>query len=84
MPRILKFGPNVGYDSLYCGKEMWPAAAYSFIHLSILLSLQGLSFEWYCPRLYVTHWTLCLLFSNTQSFCKRTVKALIRLHKCAV
>ena len=28
VPRILKFGTNVGYDLLYCVKENQPAAAY--------------------------------------------------------
>ena len=28
MPRILKFGTNVGYDMLYCVKENQHAAAY--------------------------------------------------------
>ena len=28
VPRILKFGTNVGYDLLYCVKENQPATAY--------------------------------------------------------
>ena len=28
VPRILKFGTNVGYDLLYCIKENQPATAY--------------------------------------------------------
>ena len=41
MPRILKFGTNVGYDLLYCVKENQHAAAYHFPYLSIFLSLQA-------------------------------------------
>ena len=40
MPRILKFGTNVGYDLLYCVKENQHAAAYHSLYLSIFLSLQ--------------------------------------------
>ena len=40
MPRILKFGTNVGYD-LYCVKENQHAAAYHSPYLSIFLSLQA-------------------------------------------
>ena len=39
VPRILKFGTNVGYD-LYCIKENQHAAAYHSLYLSIFLSLQ--------------------------------------------
>ena len=39
-PRILKFGTNVGYDLLYCGKENLHAAAYHSLDLSMFLSLQ--------------------------------------------
>ena len=43
VPRILKFGTNVGYD-LYCVKENQHVAAYHSLYLSIsfifLLSLQ--------------------------------------------
>ena len=41
MPRILKFGTNVGYDLLYCVKENQHAAAYHSPYLSIFLSLQA-------------------------------------------
>ena len=41
MPRILKFGTNVGYDLLYCVKENQHAAAYHSFYLSIFLSLQA-------------------------------------------
>ena len=40
MPRVLKFGTNVGYDLLYCVKENQHAAAYHS-HLSFFLSLQA-------------------------------------------
>ena len=40
MPRILKFGTDVGYDLLNCVKENQHAAAYHFPCLSIFLSLQ--------------------------------------------
>ena len=40
MPRILKFGTNVGYDLLYCVKENQHAAAYHSPYLSIFLSKQ--------------------------------------------
>ena len=39
VPRILKFGTNVGYDLLYCVKENQPPAAYHTLDLSIFLSL---------------------------------------------
>ena len=41
LPRILKFGTNVGYDLLYCVKENQHAAAYHSPYLSIFLSLQA-------------------------------------------
>ena len=40
VPRILKFGTNVGYDMLYCVKENKHAASNHFLYLSIFLSLQ--------------------------------------------
>ena len=40
VPRILKFGTDVGYD-LYCVKENQHAAAYHSPYLSIFLSLQA-------------------------------------------
>ena len=40
VPRILKFGTNVGYDLLYCVKENQLAAAYQSPYLSIFLSKQ--------------------------------------------
>ena len=40
VPRILKFGTNVGYDLLYCVKENQHAAAYHSLYLFIFLSLQ--------------------------------------------
>ena len=42
-PKILKFGTNIGYDSLYCGKENWPTPVFSSIYLSIFLFLQCVS-----------------------------------------
>ena len=39
VPRILKFGTNVGFD-LYCAKESQHAAAYHSLYLSIFLPLQ--------------------------------------------
>ena len=45
MPRILKFGTNVGYDLLYCVKENQHAVAYHSFHLSIFLSLQIIQFS---------------------------------------
>ena len=41
VPRILKFGANVGNDLLYCVKENQHAAAYHSPYLSIFLSLQA-------------------------------------------
>ena len=41
MPRILKFGTNVGHDLLYCVKENQHCAAYHSPYLSIFLSLQA-------------------------------------------
>ena len=40
VPRILKFGTNVGYDLLYCVKENQHAAVYHSLYLSVFLSLQ--------------------------------------------
>ena len=40
MPRILKFGTNVGYDLLYSVKENQPPPAYHSLYLSIFFSLQ--------------------------------------------
>ena len=40
VPRILKFGTNLGLDLLYCVKENQHAAAYHSLYLSIFLSLQ--------------------------------------------
>ena len=39
VPRILKFGTNIGYNLLYCVKENQHAAAYHSPCLSIFLSL---------------------------------------------
>ena len=41
MPRILKFGTNVGDDLLYCVKENQPPAAHHSFYLPIFLSLQS-------------------------------------------
>ena len=40
MPRILKFGTNVGYDLLYCVKENQHAAAYHSPYSFFFLSKQ--------------------------------------------
>ena len=40
MPRILKFGTNVGYDLLYCVNKNQPPPAYHSLYLSIFLSLK--------------------------------------------
>ena len=40
MPRILKFGSNIGYDKLYCGLKNQPHMAYQSLYLSIFLSFQ--------------------------------------------
>ena len=41
LPRILKFGINIGYDLMYCVKENQPPAAYHSPYLSIFLSFQS-------------------------------------------
>ena len=41
MPRILKYGTNVGYNLLYCVKENQPPHAYHSLCLSIFLSFQA-------------------------------------------
>ena len=38
MPRILKFGTNIGYDKLYCVTKNQPHMAYQSLYLSIFLS----------------------------------------------
>ena len=40
VPRILKFGTNIGYDKLYCVLKNEPHMAYQSLYLSILLSFQ--------------------------------------------
>ena len=40
MPRILKFGTNIGYDKLYCVLKIQPHMAYQSLYLSIFLSFQ--------------------------------------------
>ena len=35
MPRILKFGTNIGYDKLYCVLKNQPHMAYQSLYLSI-------------------------------------------------
>ena len=40
MPRILKFGTNIGYDKLYCVLKNQPHMAYQSLYLSIFLSFQ--------------------------------------------
>ena len=40
MPRILKFGTNIGYDKLYCVIKIQPHTAYQSLYLSIFLSFQ--------------------------------------------
>ena len=37
MPRILKFGTNIGYDKLYCVLKNQPHMAYQSLYLSIFL-----------------------------------------------
>ena len=41
VPRILKFGTNVGYDFLHSVRENQPPDAYHFLYLPIFLSLQS-------------------------------------------
>ena len=38
MPRILKFGTNIGYDKLYCVLKNQPHMAYQSLYLYIFLS----------------------------------------------
>ena len=38
VPRILKFGTNIGYDKLYCVLKNQPHMAYLSLYLSIFLS----------------------------------------------
>ena len=38
IPRILKFGTNIGYDKLYCVLQNQPHMAYQSFYLSIFLS----------------------------------------------
>ena len=38
VPRILKFGTNIGYDKLYCVLKNQPRVAYESLYLSIFLS----------------------------------------------
>ena len=40
MPRILKFGTNIGNDKLYCVTKNQPHMAYQSLYLSIFLSFQ--------------------------------------------
>ena len=40
MPRILKFGTNMGYDKLNCVLKNQPHMAYQSLYLSIFLSFQ--------------------------------------------
>ena len=39
-PRILKFGANIGYDYLYCVREIQHSHAYHSLYLSIFLFLK--------------------------------------------
>ena len=47
MPRILKFGTNVGYDLLYCVKENQHAAAY---------------YSLICPFYFLSKQIFCYIF----------------------
>ena len=77
MPRILKFGTNVGYALLYCVKENQHAAIYYSLYLSIFLSLQNV---------FVTEFSACItarvfkyiLLERGQVYCEKenTVKIL--------
>ena len=40
VPRILKFGTNIGYDKLYCVLKNRPHMAYQSFYSSIFLSFQ--------------------------------------------
>ena len=40
VPRILKFGTNIGYDKLYCVFKNQPHMAYLSLYFSIFLSFQ--------------------------------------------
>ena len=40
VPRILKFGTNMGYNKLHCVSKNQPHMAYQSLYLSIFLSFQ--------------------------------------------
>ena len=44
MPRILKFGTNLGYVKLYCVLENQPSSAYHSLYLIIFLSHKNSSY----------------------------------------
>ena len=44
-PRILKFGTNVGYDLLYCGKKNQPASCSWFFPLCVYFSFSPIKYS---------------------------------------
>ena len=69
VPRILKFGTNVGYDLLYCVKENQHAAAYHSLYLSIFLSFQA-NFLLQIPQfLWEPEFNFCIHIESGQVYC---------------
>ena len=68
-PRILKFGTNVGYDSLYCVKENQRATAFYSLYLYIFLSLQA-NFLLQISRFYESQsLQICIQIESGQVYC---------------
>ena len=69
MPRILKFGTNVGCD-LYCVKENQPPAAYHSLYLSIFF----LSKQIFCHKFLIFYESQSSNFVYTLKVAKNIVE----------
>ena len=77
LPRILKFGTNVGYDLLYCVRENEPPDAYHSPYLSIFLSLQANFLLQISQLLWESDFKFCIHIESGQVYCGTENKTFI-------
>ena len=72
MPRILKFGLNLGLDLLYCVKENQHAAAYHSLYLSIFsFSPIKLFVTEFSSRITARVFKICIHLEKGQVYCEK-------------
>ena len=70
VPRIFKFGTNVGYDLLYCVKENQHAAAYHYPHLSFFsFPPSKFSFTYFSASTRARVFKFCIYIDSGQVYC---------------